>query len=264
MKKTEEKKIDELDLFRSKKKKSLNDKIKDNIKPLSITLILHLLILILFLSSKLSFKNLDKLNTLEIDIAEKTKEIEILKKKIEEKKKVLSDESINKLLKSMTVKSENRNKKTKKARQSVDDMIKEIKKEIKTKPKEKKIDKEYIKDSIRFFKSVQKNKEMLKKLKNKAENMGKSSVHYNLTGRNKITMPIPVYKCETGGTVVVDIIVNKMGDVLDCKINTNETLTTNRNLHKNALDAAYDSRFNYSESAPDRQNGKIVYIFIKQ
>ena len=47
---------------------------------------------------------------------------------------------------------------------------------------------------------------------------GESSVSYNLKDRYARFLPIPVFKCEYGGKVVVEILVNPKGVVQKAKI----------------------------------------------
>ena len=91
--------------------------------------------------------------------------------------------------------------------------------------------------------------------------VGKSSVSYNIKGRYKTYLPIPVYKCEFGGKVVVAVVVNRQGrvikaEIVDAESNKDDTLRE--------ADAALKSEFNADEKAPERQSGTITYNFVKQ
>ena len=47
---------------------------------------------------------------------------------------------------------------------------------------------------------------------------GRSSVTYRLEGRHKVVLPIPVFKCEFGGRVVVAVTVNREGRVTRAEV----------------------------------------------
>lgn len=93
---------------------------------------------------------------------------------------------------------------------------------------------------------------------------GVTNILYDIEGRNAKYMHIPVYKCESGGKVVIDIHVSQKGKVLSASINKTETKILANCLHEAAISAAYRSFFNTDFNAPLRQPGKITYIFIPQ
>ncbi len=64
--------------------------------------------------------------------------------------------------------------------------------------------KHYKEDSIRVQRD--KKERMLDSLQSTVY-VGKSSVSYNIKGRYKTYLPIPVYKCEFGGKIVVAVVV---------------------------------------------------------
>ena len=94
---------------------------------------------------------------------------------------------------------------------------------------------------------------------------GKVTVSYSLKDpvRHALRMPVPAYMCQGGGEVVVNIVVNRNGEVLDAKID--EALSEqNTCLRQAALAKAAASVFNADSSAPARQRGTISYLFISQ
>ncbi len=94
---------------------------------------------------------------------------------------------------------------------------------------------------------------------------GNVTVSYSLSEpvRYAVKMPVPAYMCEGGGEVVVDIVVNTSGEVVDCRIN--DALSEKNNcLREAALSKAELSLFNADSSAPSRQKGSISYLFIAQ
>lgn len=92
---------------------------------------------------------------------------------------------------------------------------------------------------------------------------GESSVSYNLKGRYARFLPIPVFKCEYGGKVVVEISVNRKGAVQKAIVVEAESERDDC-LWRVAVDAAERSRFNEKADAPALQKGSITYLFVKQ
>lgn len=92
---------------------------------------------------------------------------------------------------------------------------------------------------------------------------GPSVVSYSLEGRKSISMPIPVYKCIAGGDVSVAIIVNRNGYVIGATVIENAS-AKDPCIREYAIRAATSSRFTRSSTAPEKQAGKIVYRFIAQ
>ena len=76
-------------------------------------------------------------------------------------------------------------------------------------------------------------------------------------------LPIPVFKCEYGGKVVVEILVNPKGVVQKAKILEDQSQSDD-SLWRVAADAAKRSRFNEKPDAPALQKGTITYNFVKQ
>ena len=93
---------------------------------------------------------------------------------------------------------------------------------------------------------------------------GITNILYDVEGRTGKYIHIPVYKCEGGGKVVVDIAVNQKGKVVDAAINKTFTEVHGLCLNNAAISAAYRSVFNIDFNAPLRQHGTITYIFIPQ
>ena len=92
---------------------------------------------------------------------------------------------------------------------------------------------------------------------------GPSVLSYTLDGRKASHLPIPAYKGYSGGEVIVIIIVNPQGKVIEAMVDEGQS-STNKLLRKFALEAALASRFSQSSTAPARQTGEIVYSFIAQ
>lgn len=87
----------------------------------------------------------------------------------------------------------------------------------------------------------------------------KSSMHYSLVNRTHKYLPTPIYLCDDGGKVVVNITVNHKGAVIKSTINTAAS-TDNDCLHEHALEYANESRFNVDNSKKT-QLGSITFYF---
>ncbi len=87
-----------------------------------------------------------------------------------------------------------------------------------------------------------------------------TSVSYSLVDRNNVSLPVPIYTCITGGKVVINIVVDTLGNVIDAELNKKSSSTTNGCLVENAIEYAYKSKFN-SISKDASQKGSITYLF---
>ncbi|WP_052467074.1 hypothetical protein [Psychroserpens damuponensis] len=85
-----------------------------------------------------------------------------------------------------------------------------------------------------------------------------SSVAFSLKNRQKVKLPPPVYLCETGGKIVVNITVNAQGQVIDTYINSSSS-SKNQCLIDAALTYANNAIF--SDAERKSQIGSITYYF---
>ena len=77
------------------------------------------------------------------------------------------------------------------------------------------------------------------------------------TSRNLV---VPAYKCEAGGQVVVNVVLNQGGEVISARVASGG----DERMREEALKAARASTFNIDNSAPARHSGTITYTFIPQ
>lgn len=93
-----------------------------------------------------------------------------------------------------------------------------------------------------------------------------SNITYFLTDRTTGILGLrnPVYLCQGGGMVVVDIVVNQNGDVVGARADMKRSESADPCLIAAAEDAARMSVFNVSLQAPEKQRGTITYRFISQ
>ena len=83
-----------------------------------------------------------------------------------------------------------------------------------------------------------------------------------LKGRSVVgTLPKPVYGVQAGGIVVVDILVDRQGNVRSAVPGGTGTTVSDKTLWEAARKAALDAQFNVKPDAPVQQAGTITYIF---
>jgi hypothetical protein len=92
---------------------------------------------------------------------------------------------------------------------------------------------------------------------------GDSNIEYHLDNRYHVRLPIPIYLARGGGTVTVDIAVNRQGRVVSSTPRRNNSVTDEQ-LYLYAQAAAQRTFFNPDNRAPNMQNGTIRYTFVAQ
>ena len=92
---------------------------------------------------------------------------------------------------------------------------------------------------------------------------GKSNIHYLVGNRYHLQLPIPVYLAQGGGEVVVDILVNRSGEVLSANPRSNANIN-DPTILAYAKQAAEKTLFNTDNAAPDKEHGTITYLFVAQ
>lgn len=245
---------------------SLLDWLKEHRHGVMGTVIFHLVLAIFLVCVGISRLDSQQRMEIEIDMPEP----EIVEQKQEEQKKkeqILqqsADEEVNEMLRSLAVNEDvvRKNAETQ-PHERVEEYIEQIQEEIDSdyggryRPNKNKLYKE---DSIRVQRD--KKERMLDSLQSTVY-VGKSSVSYNIKGRYKTYLPIPVYKCEFGGKIVVAVVVNRQGRVIKAEV-VDADSNKDDSLREVAVDAALKSEFNVDEKAPERQAGTITYNFVKQ
>jgi hypothetical protein len=84
---------------------------------------------------------------------------------------------------------------------------------------------------------------------------------YALTGRKALTKPSPVYNCNEEGVVVVQITVDKNGNVVDAKPGARGTTNPATCLASQARIAAMNTKWSASLDGTEKQVGTIRYNF---
>jgi len=93
---------------------------------------------------------------------------------------------------------------------------------------------------------------------------GPTRIYYNLPGRTHTHLPIPIYKCQGSGKVVLSIEVNQKGDVEKALVIANESTTSDPCLIETAVSTALISRFNSDLNSPKTEKGTLSYLFVAQ
>ena len=226
---------------------------------LYITVIFHLLIIIVLLACQIGAA-LKRENTFVLDF---TKQEEVEKKKAEENFKEEVSDRLDQLLasaagvpirniavdRSSTLKDDRNT--------NAEELYKEAERLARELENGYEIDEPD--DYIPISKPVSQKKEPQKK----QQYSGPSVVSYDLAGRKASRLSIPAYRCFGAGHVTVIITVDPSGNVVNAKIQE-DVSSNDKCLRDFAIRAARTSKFSASSSAPPRQIGNIVYMFIAQ
>lgn len=90
-----------------------------------------------------------------------------------------------------------------------------------------------------------------------------TTVSYFLEGRWHNYIYIPTYKCQGGGTVIMDLVINQAGRVISAIIQENKS-TADPCLREEAYRSATTAQFNADPKASSKQLGSITYVFLAQ
>jgi hypothetical protein len=93
---------------------------------------------------------------------------------------------------------------------------------------------------------------------------GPTRIYYDLPGRTHTYLPIPIYKCQGSGKVVLAIEVSQKGVVIKALIIANESTTSDPCLIETAVTTALLSRFNSDINSPKTETGTLSYLFVAQ
>ena len=91
--------------------------------------------------------------------------------------------------------------------------------------------------------------------------IGTDGVAYQLGGRSPAFKAKPLYKIQEEGKVVVIITVDRLGNVVNAIAGAKGSTTLNKYLLARAKEAALKTKFDPKQSAPENQQGKIIYHF---
>ena len=91
--------------------------------------------------------------------------------------------------------------------------------------------------------------------------LGSEGISYSLEGRNPQKLPKPEYNYQVEGKVVVEVTVDRNGNVIQADPGRPGSTTLNSYLLQAAKKAALAAKFDRKPDAPIRQKGTITYIF---
>ena len=92
--------------------------------------------------------------------------------------------------------------------------------------------------------------------------IGSGTALYNLAGRSLVgNLPTPQGMVQEVGKVVVEIVVDKYGNVTNATVTSKGTTVQNKTMWQQAVAAAKKAKFNSDPSAVAVQTGTITYNF---
>jgi hypothetical protein len=237
------------------------------------TLIIHLIAGIIFMS--LQLRSLQKAISTEYQV-ELAPQLEPEKKK--DKIAELAPTTVEKVLKGdeemLNIARNLSSKSTEKINPS--DYIDKVKEELIKSGKlgvdnyideQKKMKESNSNENLNVAKDTIGNKEKVKPTKSQelaANFKGPTRIYYDLVNRNHLYLPIPIYKCEGSGKVVLSIEVDQNGVVQKAQIVDRESTASDPCLIETAINTALISRFNPDASSPRIQLGMLTYEFVAQ
>jgi hypothetical protein len=231
------------------------------------TVLFHMLVLviILFLQVGKVHKVQDNIIYIDLKVFEEIQKLEVQKPEPDKRmqsparqaRNIAVNQDEDKVEKYDDYKSPPISKRTaeREARDRIAQAVKDIIKENDLDPNDKELPKTESKP-IDFYKAEKIEEEQVYK--------GPTNIYFKLDDRKVAYLPIPVYKCRGGATVQVDIRVGQRGKVELTAINKSGTDTQDPCFLDAAKDAAKRTRFNFSTSANNLQQGYIIYHFVAQ
>jgi hypothetical protein len=242
--------------------------IANNINGILGTLAFHMLLLILFLLLKISYKTTHT-QLIELNFEQENPQ-ELLKKlDMAAKEKAIQLQNIDKMADGVIRRNiaVNIDDKTE-DELNTDKFIKQFADENKLEGFKKMLnpDKSKIQSNENAESNLiqQKSIENEKPLGSKQIYKGPTNIYCNLERRTAVYVPVPVYKCEGSGKVVIEITVNPEGTVTETDILKHESDISDECLFNTAISYASITRFNPDSHAPPKQKGSITYFFVPQ
>lgn len=232
------------------------------------TLAIHLFIAILFLSLQIKSQS-ENMRQKQIMVEFKREKMDVLQKM--EKKKQEQQEQIKKQAQQELARDKRRNiavnKGQMKDKYNTKKYLDELKKKYEIESPKRRETPEIDKNdngevSVPEKGEAQETKEAASK--EKEEYKGPTTIWYDVANREDKHMKTPVYLCTNSGKVVVNVKVDRKGQVQQASVNKEASEVNDPCLHEAAVEAAEQSRFNTDFDADYRQKGTITYLFRKQ
>lgn len=92
-------------------------------------------------------------------------------------------------------------------------------------------------------------------------NLGKFTLRYSMKGRNITNTPKVENMTEEKGTVIVDVTIDKYGNVISASPGAQGSTTNSKYLLTKAEQAAKSAKFDTSPTAPLKTSGTITVVF---
>ncbi len=231
------------------------------------TIAIHLLILVAFLIIRLGEVKIEGKNQVEIAFDEQTykaiqeyarqlKPLDSYSEKVQTVKGIEATRLSQDAIKNIAVNTSEKIK----DQISTEKYIEQVKQELGIKELNQQLDRSAGEEPVAADTNNAKNTSQ--KQTEKSEYHGPTRISYSLEGRSDRYIHIPVYKCESSGTVSVNIIVSPAGAVIGENITSSST--GDDCLIEAALDAACRSLFNIDLKAESKERGSITYEFVAQ
>jgi len=224
-----------------------------------------LLVIILFIKVNNVQKKQDELIYVDLKVLEQIKKIETVKQQAESRQRpsgrqarnIAVNQAEDKVEKYDDYKTPQASKRSidREVQGRVNQAVKDIIKDNNLNPGDKELPKVESKP-IDFYQP--------KKIEEEQVYKGPTNIYFKLDDRKVAYLPIPVYKCKGGATVQVDVRVGQRGKVELTTINKAGTDTSDPCFLDAAKDAAQRTRFNFSTTASQLQQGYIIYHFVAQ
>ncbi len=99
------------------------------------------------------------------------------------------------------------------------------------------------------------------RVRGEGSGLGTEGTSFDLAGRKALALPAPKYDYQVEGIVVVNVTVDRQGNVTEANAPGKGTTATDPNLFRVAREAALLAKFDVKTDATFVQRGTITYIF---
>jgi hypothetical protein len=237
----------------------------NNVNSILATISLHLLLVILFLWFKLGEAHEEHKEQVMIEfnpeikpVEEKTEKAEKAGEEIEKTMPALSSGEVHSIAANVSSKLDDKISTSKYEQQVMQELgISSLKTESKVTPAPPSPDENSIDQP------AQENKPDQGEYVPNVIRKENTTVSYFLENRWHRYLYIPTYKCQGGGTVIIDIVIDQSGKVISATIAENKS-THDQCLLEEAYRSATSAVFNSDSKSPSKQVGTITYVFLAQ
>lgn len=235
----------------------MKEKQRNTLNGILGTIIFHMAIIVLFLLFKLGDVKRKHLETVQIEFLNELTRIEDLLAETDEEPVDIQP------LDEQTAKNIAVNVADKLNQEiSTDKYLEEVKEELGIEELNQQLSRDIPEENAPAFienKDNQKEKETKEQEKYK----GRTRITVNLPNRTIRKQDVPVYRCESGGIVVIQIVVDQSGNVIDAAY-SNASRSNDECLVEEAIKYSYRFLFTSDLNGEPKQRGTITYEFIPQ